>query len=212
LKYEKFYFLDLMQYFCPLSVLEVKRRFSMDEQEVAEGCSRSESGAQRALFETYAPCILALITRYVGQEDAAKDVLQETFIRVFNSFGQFQWRGKGSLKAWIERVAVNMSLNYLRDSRRVFTTMQPVETIEDTVDEPTDEEVESIDQDTILKFVSELPAGYRTVFNLFCIEGYSHRQIAEQLGINEKSSSSQLARAKALLARRIKTFLKEAEE
>lgn len=152
----------------------------------------------------------ALISRYVVQEDAAADVLQDTFIRVFDSIGRFAWRGNGSLRAWMSRIAVNMALDHLRGNGRLAVSSQPVDAVGDDVpDEPDASMVDMIDANTLNGFIAELPDGYRTVFNLFCIEGLSHRQIAERLGINEKSSSSQFARAKSLLAKRIKQYLNE---
>ncbi len=184
----------------------------MNEDELAEGCRRNDNRAQRELYETYGPRILAVISRYIAEKDVAKDVFQDTFVRIFGSMGQFSWRGNGSLKAWTERVAVNMSLNYLRDHKAEQLAVQ----VDDSfvlADEPTAEDVDGIDASVIEGFIAELPVGYRTVFNLFCIEGLNHRQIAEKLGINEKSSSSQLSRAKALLAKRIKEYLaKKIEE
>jgi RNA polymerase sigma-70 factor (ECF subfamily) len=124
----------------------------------------------------------------------------------------FAWSGEGSLKAWITRIAVNTALNFLRSRRRLGTlTLDTADTREppDIADDATVAEVNSIDTSTILEMVAELPDGYRTVFNLYCLDGYSHKEIAEQLGISEKTSSSQLARAKTLLARKIKNYINE---
>ncbi len=186
----------------------------MTEMEMLDGCLKGDATSQRKLFESHSPRVYSLILRYVAQEDAAADVLQETFLRVFNSVDRFTWRGNGSLRAWIDRIAVNMALNYMRDKRNMATAaQQPVDSLGD--DEPYEPEpsmVDKIDTDTLMGFIAELPDGYRTVFNMYCINGFSHKQIAEKLGINEKSSSSQLARAKALLARRIKDYLNEQYE
>ncbi len=183
----------------------------MTEREMLDGCLKGDGASQRKLFELHSPRVYSLILRYVAQEDAADDVLQETFLRIFDSVSRFVWRGEGSLRAWIDRIAVNMALNYVRDNRKEsLAAQQPVELLGD--DEPYEPEpsmVDKIDSNTLMDFIAELPDGYRTVFNLYCIEGFSHKQIAEKLGINEKSSSSQLARAKALLARRIKDYLNE---
>ena len=181
----------------------------MTEKEMLEGCLKGDGTSQRKLFEFHSPRVFSLISRYVAEEDAAADVLQETFLRIFDSVGSFTWRGDGSLKAWIDRIAVNMALNYLRNNRNMVMA-QPVDELgEEEPSDPDSSMVEKIDTDTLMGFIAELPDGYRTVFNLFCIEGLSHKQIAKQLGINEKSSSSQLARAKALLGKRIKDYLNE---
>ena len=182
----------------------------MRERDISRGCKRGDAIAQRALFEQYSPLLMAKIFRYVGDDDDAKDVLQDTFIKALTIIDNFAWAGEGSLQAWLTRIAVNTSLNFLRSRKRL--TPLNVDTLDDPPDlaeEPTATEVNSLDASTILAMVAELPDGYRTVFNLYCLDGYSHKEIAEQLGINEKSSSSQLVRAKTLLAHKIKKYINE---
>ncbi len=182
----------------------------MRERDICRGCKRGDAIAQRALFEQYSPLLMAKIFRYVGDDDDAKDVLQDTFIKALTMIDNFAWAGEGSLQAWLTRIAVNTSLNFLRSRKRL--TPLNVDTLDDPPDlaeEPTATEVNSLDASTILAMVAELPDGYRTVFNLYCLDGYSHKEIAEQLGINEKSSSSQLVRAKTLLAHKIKKYINE---
>jgi len=182
----------------------------MRERDISRGCKRGDAIAQRALFEQYSPLLMAKIFRYVGDDDDAKDVLQDTFIKALTMIDNFAWAGEGSLQAWLTRIAVNTSLNFLRSRKRL--TPLNVDTLDDPPDlaeEPTATEVNSLDTSTILAMVAELPDGYRTVFNLYCLDGYSHKEIAEQLGINEKSSSSQLVRAKTLLAHKIKKYINE---
>jgi len=156
---------------------------------------------------------MAVIYRYVGNDDDAKDVLQDTFIKAFESFHSFTWEGEGSLKAWLSRIAVNRSLNMLRSRKTITASPVPLESLGEPpdliVEEPDAQEVSCIDISVIMDMVSQLPDGYRTVFNLYCIEGYNHYQIAEMLGISEKTSSSQLKRAKAILASKIKAFINE---
>lgn len=181
----------------------------MSERDISRGCKRGKPNAQRELFDRYSAHLMALIYRYVGDDDDAKDVLQDTFIKAFDSIDSFNWHGEGSLKAWLDRIAVNTSLNYLRSKKRLKATSMPVEVLGDPPDDVGNDEVDGIDANTIMQMIAELPDGYRTVFNLYCLDGFSHQQIAEKLGINEKTSSSQLARAKALLARKIKSFINE---
>ena len=184
----------------------------MSERDISRGCKRGNATAQRALFDRYSPMLMAKIFSYVGNDDDAKDVLQDTFIKAYTMIDHFAWSGEGSLKAWITRIAVNTALNFLRSRRRLGTlTLDTADTGEppDIADDATVAEVNSIDTSTILEMVAELPDGYRTVFNLYCLDGYSHKEIAEQLGISEKTSSSQLARAKTLLARKIKNYINE---
>ncbi|MBQ5508178.1 MAG: RNA polymerase sigma factor, partial [Muribaculaceae bacterium] len=184
----------------------------MNDREISRGCKQGNAIAQRALFDKYSPELMAVIFRYVGDDDDAQDVLQDTFISAYSNIERFKWEGEGSLRAWLNRIAVNKSLNFLRMAKRLSASQMPVEAIGDPPDdndEDTTTAVNGLDAATILEMVSQLPDGYRTVFNLYCLDGYSHQQIAKQLGISEKTSSSQLARAKALLARKIKTFINE---
>lgn len=184
----------------------------MSERDISRGCKRGNANAQRALFDQYSPHLMATIFRYVGNDDDAKDVLQDTFVKAFTMIDSFVWSGQGSLKAWITRIAVNTSLNFLRSRRRIGALTVDTADLDDPPDiaeDATADQVNSLDASTILDMVAELPDGYRTVFNLYCLDGYSHKEIAEQLGINEKSSASQLTRAKALLAQKIKNYLKD---
>ncbi|MBR5639939.1 MAG: RNA polymerase sigma factor [Muribaculaceae bacterium] len=184
----------------------------MSERDISRGCKQGKANAQRALFDRYSPILMAKIFSYVGNDDDAKDVLQDTFIKAYTTIDRFAWAGDGSLQAWLTRIAVNTAINFLRSRKRLVVTTVSATDMDDppdVVEEATVDEVNRLDTSTILEMVAELPDGYRTVFNLYCLDGYSHKEIAEQLGINEKSSSSQLARAKALLAQKIKKYLNE---
>ncbi len=184
----------------------------MSERDISKGCKRGNAKAQRALFDRYSPLLMAKIYRYVGDDDDAKDVLQDTFVKAYTMIDSFAWEGEGSLQAWLTRIAVNTSLNFLRSRKRLSALTVDTADIDDPPDiaeDATADQVNSLDASTILDMVAELPDGYRTVFNLYCLDGYSHKEIAEQLGINEKSSASQLTRAKALLAQKIKNYLKD---
>lgn len=184
----------------------------MSERDISKGCKRGNAKAQRALFDRYSPLLMAKIYRYVGDDDDAKDVLQDTFVKAYTMIDSFAWEGEGSLQAWLTRIAVNTSLNFLRSRKRLSALTVDTADLDDPPDiaeEATATQVNSLDTSTILEMVAELPDGYRTVFNLYCLDGYSHKEIAQQLGINEKSSSSQLTRAKAILAQKIKKYINE---
>lgn len=127
-------------------------------------------------------------------------------IKIFSSFDKFTWRGEGSLRAWMERVMVNTALQYLRKSD-VISQSTPLEEVPEDYEEPDASAVEMIPQAVLMRFIEELPAGYRTVFNLYTFEEKSHKEIAQLLGINEKSSASQLFRAKSVLAKRVKEWI-----
>ena len=137
----------------------------------------------------------------------AEDLLHDAFIKIFESIQKFQYRGKGSLQAWMTKVTINVALEYLRlETRSGLSNPEDLDKISN-YSEPSTEDVERIPHEILMQFISELPTGYRTIFNLYCVEEYSHKEIARMLGINEKSSSSQLFRAKTLLAKNITNYL-----
>ena len=168
--------------------------------------SRDERG-MRLFYERYSAYLTALCGRYVPDRDEAKDILQESFIKAFDNIRRFEYRGEGSLKAWIGKIVVNNALKFLRKERRLGLG-QKVELTERFADVPeeNDEGMPSIPASELQRMITELPDGYRTVFNLYVFEKHSHREIATMLGIKEDSSASQLFRAKAMLARRIKDY------
>ena len=181
----------------------------MEEQILADGCRRGEDVARRELYDRYAGRLLTICLRYAGDRATAEDLLHDAFLKIFGAFGRFSYRGPGSLRAWIERVTVNVALEWLRQTKRLDTVaLDEGRSLSDAA-EPDGEAVAAIPRDVLMSFVAELPDGYRTIFNLYCIEEYSHRDIAQMLGINEKSSSSQLFRARALLSRRIRAYLEK---
>ena len=160
--------------------------------------------AMKDLYDLYAGFMLAACSRYIADVDDCKDVLQESFIKIFSSIGRFEFRGEGSLKAWMIRIAVNEALRYLR-KQAVYNFIEHDSDIPDAADEP---EVEGIPDDVINQMILSLPPGYRMVFNLYVFERKSHKEIAKMLNIGESSSASQFSRAKALLSKRIKEYKK----
>ena len=152
--------------------------------------------------------MLAICLRYAGDRATAEDLLHDSFLKIFGVIGRFEWRGEGSLRAWIERVTVNVALEYLRSRKRLGFTLS-TERLPDRAEEPSADEVERIPREVLARLVAELPDGYRTVFNLYCIEELSHKEIAARLGISERTSSSQLFRARAMLARRIRSYMEK---
>ena len=179
----------------------------MEEQELAERCKQGDKLAYKELYERYAGQILAACCRYLGNDkDTAKDLLHDGFLKIFNSFDKFTWRGTGSLRAWMERVVINVVLQYLRKNDAINHSTS-LDNVPDVYDEPIPSDIEAIPQDVLMQFIKELPTGYRTVFNLYVFEEKSHKEIAKLLGINEKSSASQLTRAKASLATKVKNWM-----
>ena len=136
----------------------------------------------------------------MGARAVAEDLLHDGFLKIFSSMRRFSWRGDGSLRAWMDRVVINHAIEYLRKEKRLSI---------ETDDSLSVETLEQLSEQTLLRLIAELPDGYRTIFNLYCMEGLSHPEIAQMLGIHAKSSSSQLARARKMLAVAIRTHLKQ---
>ena len=180
-----------MQSFDGYTVYKMNANMGMEEQILAEGCRKGDDVARRELYDRYAGRLLAVCLRYSGDRSTAEDLMHDAFLKIYGAFDRFSYRGPGSLRAWME-----LSMTALDEGRQL-----------PDIPEPDPSELARVPRDVLMGFVSELPDGYRTVFNLYCIEGYSHRDIAQMLGINEKSSSSQLFRARALLARRIGAYM-----
>lgn len=180
----------------------------MTEPELVVRCRRGENGARKELYTIYAKQMLALCYRYVGDIELAHDLLHDGFLKIYLSFPQFTYRGEGSLMAWMRKIFVNLALAHLQ-KREIFQQIVSLESAYDLADSPEPEELEEIPTDILMRFVSELPTGYRTVFNLYTFEEYSHKEIAAALHINEKSSSSQLYRAKNLLIKKVTEYKKK---
>lgn len=180
----------------------------MEEQELAEQCRRGDNKARQLLYERYAAHLYGICLRYVSDRDTAQDLLHDGFLQLYRSMDKFQWRGQGSLGAWMDRVMVNLLLQHLRHEEQVDRVEHP-EQLPDVVDEPDGSLAEAVPAEVVMELVQRLPAGYRAVFNLYVVEGKSHREIAGLLGIREKSSASQLARAKSVLAQGIRRWVEE---
>ena len=195
-----------MQYFYLCCIYKVNTCKRMEELELSEQCRQGNNRARKELYEQYAGRMLGICLRYAGDRDTAQDLLHDSFIKIFDSFDKFTWRGEGSLRAWMERVVVNTALQYLRKND-VINQATSLEELPEEYEEPDASDVEAIPQKVLMQFIEELPTGYRTVFNLYTFEDKSHKEIAQVLGINEKSSASQLFRAKTVLAKRVKEWI-----
>lgn len=164
--------------------------------ELIRGCVRQRERAQRALYERLAPTMYAVCLRYVRDADDAQDVLLRAFTRVFGKIKQYQQ--EGSFEGWVRRIVVNEALMFLRQQKNMHVAVD-LEQATEVSTSPSSQ----LEADDLLQLVQELPLGFRTVFNLYCIEGYTHAGIAQQLNISEGTSKSQLSRAKALLRRTV---------
>ena len=171
---------------------------SLKETDLIKACQRQNAKAQRTLYDRYSPVMLGLCRRYVRGELEAEDVMIKGFMKVFSKIDLFE--GKGSFEGWMKRIMINESLTYIRQNKAMYLETD----IEVAEREPDFDKISTeLEAKDLLKMVNELPSGYRTIFNLYAIEGYSHKEISELLGINENTSKSQLSRARAQLQKKL---------
>jgi len=170
------------------------------EQHIIALCKKGDRAAQKALFDMLSAKMFPLCIRYMGSRDAAEDVLQEGFIALFSKLDSYS--GEGSFEGWARKVFVNTALMALRrnDVMRQSEDIDSARSISGTDVSA----LQSISYKELLALVAQLPPGFRTVFNLFLVEGYSHKEIGEMLGISEATSRSQLQRARVMLQNKIK--------
>ena len=177
----------------------------LDEQALARYCS--QKNAEDELYRRYAAKLNMLCKRYLGCDDDSKDLMLETLIQALDKIDTYKYTGNGSLYAWISRIAINKALNQIKRHR---WRMVPMDFwIQDNIPDPTEEEMAEIPKEKLQKWIEELSNTRRAVFNLYCIDGYSHQEIGRMLGISERGSTSTLAKARKELKEKIQQYLKE---
>ena len=171
---------------------------------IVERIRLKDQRAMGELYQMYIGELSSVCYRYIPNRDDAKDVLQNSFVKIFTSISTIEYRGDEAFKGWLVRIVANEALLFLREKKKLLFIEQDEAKAKQAriADEAPD--IEQISADQLHQLISELPDGYRTVLNLYVFENYSHRQIAELLGIKESTSASQLHYAKQWLARRIK--------
>ena len=180
----------------------------LDEQALAICCSKKDRMAEEELYRRYAARVFTLCRRYTDNPDDAKDLMQEALIQALDKIATYRYNGKGSLYGWISRIAINRALNQIR--RKRWKTVS-LDLREDSIPDPTEEEMALIPQEKLLEWIARLPDVRKAVFNLYCIDGYSHKEIAEMLKISEKGSAGMLAKARKQLKEEINRYLKDTE-
>lgn len=177
------------------------------ESDLIEGCLRSDRKMQQQLYQQFAPKMYGICLRYAGNVQEAEDILQEGFIKIFNKISSY--RGEGSFEGWIRRIFVNTAIEHFRKK----TYLQPITEIEEnTIEGNYLSVLDSLAEKDIIQLVQQLSPGYRTVFNMYVVEGYTHKQIAEALDISEGTSKSQLSRAKSILQDLVKSFIEKRKQ
>ena len=171
---------------------------SSSEESLISGCRQKHRQAQRDVYNWLAPRMLAICRRYIKDVNEAESVMITGFMKVLDKIEQYS--GEGSFEGWVRRIMVNESLLYIRKNKGMYIEVD----IEYADAEPNYELAsENLEADDLLNLINGLPIGYRTVFNMFAIEGYSHKEIAESLAISENTSKSQLSRARKMLQKQI---------
>ncbi|MDR1557229.1 MAG: sigma-70 family RNA polymerase sigma factor [Tannerellaceae bacterium] len=175
----------------------------MNEQQLIEGCRKGNRLAQKELYDTYSRRMMGVCLRYVSDRETARDILQDGFVKVFTAIDSYT--GMGSFEGWMRKIFVNCALEYLRKSD-VLRDAVDLEHIS-VISSHEHSVIAEMSARELMNLVQELPVGFRTIFNLFAIEGFSHKEISEMLAITESTSRSQYTRAKQLLQRKIKELL-----
>lgn len=167
----------------------------MTDEQLVAGCLKGDTIAQKALYQTYAGKMMSICMRYAPDREQAQDILQDGFVKVFQKIGHF--RADGPLGGWIARTMVNTALDQIRRNKPFDHSVDLTEA--EHLHASDEQAVSAMSTTELITLIQALPTGYRTVFNLFVIEGYPHKAIGEMLGISENTSKSQFMKARAYL-------------
>jgi RNA polymerase sigma-70 factor (ECF subfamily) len=174
----------------------------MTDEQLVQGCDRNDPNAQRQLYEKFSRKMFGVCLRYANNKEEAEDLLQDGFVKVYSKLSSY--KGEGSLEGWIRKVMVNTALDNLRKQKIEWSSEELIDQFQV---EPAS--IAKIGANELLNLVAKLPNGFRTVFNLYAIEGYTHQEIGELLGISENTSKSQYARARVQLMNSVNNLYSE---
>ncbi|MEN9549267.1 MAG: hypothetical protein RIR12_1858 [Bacteroidota bacterium] len=182
--------------------MTTERNQTITESDLINGCLAGNRRMEEELYNRFSPRMYAVCLRYAGNSEEAQDILQDGFIKVYKKLDSF--RGEGSFEGWVRRIFVNTAIEHFR-RKRYLTPVTEKE--ENTIDGKYTSALDDLAAKDIMALVQALSPGYRTVFNMYVVEGYSHKEIADLLGISEGTSKSQLSRAKVILQDMVKNFI-----
>ena len=188
--------------------MKYESNHNISEPDLIRGCIEGDRQMQRELYARFAPKMYAVCLRYANNNNDARDLLQEGFIKVYKNLHRF--RAEGSFEGWIRRVFINSSIEHYRRKVQNLATVSEKE--ENTIEGTDISALDNLAEKDILNLIQQLSPGYRTVFNLYVVEGYSHKDIGEKLGISEGTSKSQLARAKSILQKKVTQYLSDTQK
>lgn len=198
----------MRKYFRSLSVISsesnLEESLNIEDLELARLCARGDDKARKEMYTRYAGSLYAICIRYVGDRELARDLMHDSMIRIYDTIGKY--RPTGTLKSWMSRVTVNIVIDHIRKERKFLIV--PLEGEQEKIPEPSAEEMRTVPKEELMRMISALPEAKRVIFNLFCVEGYFHKDISKMLGIKEKTSSSLLFKAREQLAGNIKDYLR----
>jgi RNA polymerase sigma factor (sigma-70 family) len=183
--------------------MKLKRELS-DENQLIAGCKEGKAWAQKEIFERYASVMLSVCVRYVTDRETARDLLQEGFIKLYTKIDTYS--GTGSFEGWIRRIFATTALEYLRQNNALNQSVD-IEQYSNLITDTDPTILDNISANDLMECIARLPDGYRTVFNLYAIEGYSHAEIAEMLTISESTSRSQFMRARNILQKNVQFII-----
>jgi RNA polymerase sigma-70 factor (ECF subfamily) len=173
------------------------------DHELIKGCQKGDRRYQKMLYQKYAPLMYSTCLGYARERSIAQDILQEGFIKVFKNISHFS--GTGSLKGWIRKIITNTAIDYFRKNNTLSNYIVSGAEVEN--EEVPNHILEQIDSEMIMGKIGELPEGARVIFNLFALEGYTHKEISDRLNISEGTSKSQLNRAKNILKKWLEEYI-----
>jgi RNA polymerase sigma factor (sigma-70 family) len=182
--------------------LNPESNHSIAETDLIKGCIDGDRRMQESLYNRFSPRMYAVCLRYAGNAEEAEDILQEGFIKIFKKLDTF--RSEGSFEGWIRRIFVNTAIEHFRRKRYLQTVSEKEE---NTIEGKDISVLDKMAAKDIMALIKELSPGYRTVFNMYVVEGYTHKEIADMLNISEGTSKSQLSRAKVILQGLVKKHI-----
>lgn len=168
----------------------------IDEEQLVKKCLEKDTLAQKQLFEFYSQKMMGVCLRYSKDTEEAQDVLQMGFIKIFEKLEMYNQTG--SLEGWIRKIIVNTALDNIRKNKKLMNNVA-IDKVDYQLDNHNETVIEALSAQDLLKVIQNMPIGFKTVFNMFVIEGYSHKEIAEELNITIGTSKSQFSRARAYL-------------
>lgn len=176
----------------------------ISEEKLIKGCVKGDSLYQKTFFEKYSPRVMGIAMRYTKSPDEAHDILQETFIKAFNNLKSY--KNTGPIEGWLRKICVNTALDYIRKNKQKGF-IEDIDDVDYKLPIMSGNILDEMAAEDIINILNTLPLGYKTVFNMFVIDGYSHKEIAEQLEISVSTSKSQFSRARAILKEKVKVLL-----